>query len=57
MSRSCNDRTLARDLDRLCNTPPPPGCRPFTLRSVTPVDMFPHTDHIEVVAVLDRAPH
>lgn len=47
---SCNDRTLARDLDRLCNSP---GAQ-YQVVSVQPVDMFPHTEHVEVVAVLDR---
>ena len=26
----------------------------FRLASVQPVDLFPHTDHVEVVAVLDN---
>lgn len=47
---SCNAATQARDLNRLCNG----LSAPFSLVSVTPVDMFPHTDHMEVVAVLDR---
>lgn len=28
--------------------------RPFKLVSLTTVDMFPHTDHAETVAVLER---
>lgn len=44
---SCNVQTQARDLEVLL------GCG-YTLRSVTPVDMFPHTKHVETVAVLSR---
>ena len=41
---SCNPATLARDLEILCRT--------YQLRSVTPLDMFPQTAEIEVVAHL-----
>jgi len=47
---SCNVRTAARDLDRLCNGP---GAR-FRLVSVTPVDLYPQTHHCEMVATLER---
>ena len=41
---SCNPSTLARDLEILCRT--------YKLRSVTPLDMFPQTAEVEVVAHL-----
>jgi len=43
---SCNPATLARDLALLAKT--------YTLRSVTPLDMFPQTAEIEVFAHLTR---
>ena len=43
---SCNPGTLARDLAVLC--------RSYTLESVTPLDMFPQTAEVEVVARLTR---
>lgn len=45
---SCNPTTLAPNVAQLVDAG-------FTLRRVTPVDMFPQTPHIECVAVLDRA--
>ena len=44
---SCNPKALARDLVKL-------GERGWTTHSIEPVDMFPHTYHIENVAVLSR---
>ncbi|MBN1479767.1 23S rRNA (uracil(1939)-C(5))-methyltransferase RlmD [candidate division KSB1 bacterium] len=44
---SCNPATLARELAAFCETD-------YRLTKVQPVDMFPHTAHIEVVAQLVR---
>ena len=44
---SCNPSTLARDAAALTEAG-------YTLHSVQPVDMFPHTYHIECVAVFSR---
>jgi 23S rRNA (uracil1939-C5)-methyltransferase len=46
---SCNPASLAGDLTEIL----PHG---YVLVRVTPVDMFPHTPHIEAVAVLKRIP-
>lgn len=45
---SCNPTTFARDVKGLCEGP-------YRLDVVQPVDMFPHTAHIEVVSRLTRA--
>jgi 23S rRNA (uracil1939-C5)-methyltransferase len=46
---SCDPSTLARDLHILCHVH-----AAYHLRSVQPLDMFPHTAHIECVAVLEQ---
>ena len=45
---SCNPETLARDLAVAAG-------QGYTVESLQPVDMFPHTPHVETVAVLRRA--
>lgn len=44
---SCNPETQVRDLGLL-------GASGYRLVRLTPVDLFPHTPHIETVAVLER---
>ena len=44
---SCDPATLCRDLAKLIG-------HGFHLRTLQPVDMFPHTHHIETVAVLEK---
>ena len=44
---SCNPETQVRDCRLLCD-------RGYAVRVVQPVDMFPHTDHVETVALLAR---
>jgi 23S rRNA (uracil1939-C5)-methyltransferase len=45
---SCNPETLARDLQRITR-------HGYAIESMQPVDMFPHTPHIETVVVLRRS--
>lgn len=44
---SCNPETLARDLSVLVKGD-------YQIKSITPYDMFPQTNHIETLAVLDK---
>jgi 23S rRNA (uracil1939-C5)-methyltransferase len=44
---SCHPGSLARDLDVMVNE------QGFVLQAAGIVDMFPHTNHVESVAVLD----
>lgn len=44
---SCNTATFARDLGEFLKAG-------YELRTVQPVDLFPHTSHIETVALLQR---
>lgn len=51
---SCNPATCARDIDYLCHGVAEQnikGC--YKLKSLQPVDMFPHTPHIECVCLLE----
>ncbi|MCC7125847.1 MAG: 23S rRNA (uracil(1939)-C(5))-methyltransferase RlmD [Acidobacteria bacterium] len=45
---SCNPERLAEELPRLARGG-------YALRRIAGVDMFPHTEHLEAVAVFDRA--
>jgi 23S rRNA (uracil1939-C5)-methyltransferase len=46
---SCNPTTLASDVKTLR------ADYGYELRRVRPVDMFPHTPHVECVALLERS--
>ena len=45
---SCNPETLARDLRFLADN------SDYKVKKIQPVDMFPHTEHIETVVLLSR---
>ena len=44
---SCNPATQARDLEDFAR-------HGYRVRAITPVDMFPHTKHVETVVLLER---
>jgi 23S rRNA (uracil1939-C5)-methyltransferase len=45
---SCNPATLGRDLEYILKN------SDYKIINVTPVDMFPHTNHIETIVKLER---
>ena len=45
---SCDSATLARDLKILCAT------NEYEIKKVQPVDMFPHSGHVETVVLLSK---
>ena len=47
---SCNPETLERDLHFIVK-------KGYTVTHITPVDMFPHTKHVETVCCLQRITH
>ena len=43
---SCDPNSMARDLDKLVN-------HHYRATKIIPVDMFPHTHHVEIVAIIE----
>lgn len=50
---SCNPASQARDLEILCNSASENGPK-YRITAVQPVDMFPHTHHVENVVALEK---
>ena len=50
---SCNPASQARDLEIFCNSTETDRAR-YKITVVQPVDMFPHTHHVENVVALER---
>ncbi|MCQ2166124.1 MAG: 23S rRNA (uracil(1939)-C(5))-methyltransferase RlmD [Bacteroidales bacterium] len=48
---SCNPASQARDLELFCNAA---GSVRYRITAVQPVDMFPHTHHVENVVALEK---
>ena len=46
---SCDPATLARDLNIICNE-----CNDYRLERISNVDMFPHTMHVETIALIEN---
>ena len=44
---SCNPKTQARDLAYLT-------AHGYTVKRIQPVDMFPHTNHVETVVMMEK---
>ena len=44
---SCNPATQARDVRQLAESG-------YEVRAIRPVDMFPHTDHVESIVMLEK---
>ena len=42
---SCNPATMARDIEILSN-------QKYSIQDIQPIDMFPHTPHIECITTL-----